>query len=171
MREQLRLLTRSALALGLILLSISVFRGPLNLLNGILVPLILSLLTVGLSPGRRVALTLAVVLPALLWQPVQLFFLLVYLIMGWRLSGLPEETGRTGTLIRLVPLTAAGFFLALWATDLVFMTRSLEVLWRIAGENSFRLTLVIGLEALVASAVLMFLYRGIRARLRKGGFR
>jgi len=167
----LRLLTRSALALGLILLSISIFRGPLNLLNGILVPLVVSLLTSGLSPGRRVALTLAVVWPALLWQPVQLFFLLVYLIMGWRLSGLPEGTGRMGTLVRLVPLTAAGFFLALRARDRVFMTRSLEVLWRIAGENSFRLALVIGLEALGVSLVLMFSYRLLRIRLRKGGFR
>ena len=115
-----RSITISALAIGLVLASFTVFRHTTNLMNAIIVPLILAVLLFHLSTKQKILVYATTYFVVILLFPVQLVFMLLYIVLASRLSYLMHNQS---VLIWIghALLFAIVLFIATYLTEIIFL--------------------------------------------------
>lgn len=160
-------LARGAVCLALCLVHLSLFRGFLNILNALVVPLALGLLTSGWSSRSRMGLAGTLLLATVVVVPLQAVFVPLYVV----LAGLLQASWPRGPLARVVvltPLVAAGFFGAIVLTDLVFGTLIARTTLQILGGSLVAYGGILLLESLLISGLLVWLFRLLVRRTGTG---
>ena len=161
-------LIKSALMVALIFVFFTVFRGFANLLNAFLVPMALY---VGLKEADRAqAFTLfgAVIISALLFFSVQVFFILLYFAMALMLKQLMSKsasTVKTGLWLSLV--AALGIYAGIRLTDLVFLTPLHRVYMAMLGGSWLYYGLFLLAEGLMAGFGLAVVAKAVERRMAK----
>lgn len=161
-------LVKSALMVALIFVFFTVFRGFANLLNAFLVPMALY---AGLKEADRAqAFTLfaAVILAALLFFSVQVFFILLYFAMALmlkQLMGSGASTMKTGFWLSLV--AAFGIYAGIRLTDLVFLTPLHRVYMAMLGGSWLYYGLFLLAEGLMAGFGLAVVAKAVERRMAR----
>lgn len=159
-------LVKSALMVALIFVFFTVFRGFANLLNAFLVPMALY---VGLKEADRAqAFTLfaAVIIAALLFFSVQVFFILLYFAMALMLKQLMSRGASTVKMgLWLSVVATFGIYAGIRLTDLVFLTPLHRVYMAMLGGSWLYYGLFLLAEGLMAGFGLAAVARAVQRRM------
>ncbi len=115
-----RHITISALAIGLVLASFTMFRHTTNLMNAIIVPLTLAVLLFHLTTKQKILVYATTYLLVVLLFPVQLVFMLLYIGLASRLKHLMLNQSLLIWIGHAV-LFALVLFAATYLTEVIFM--------------------------------------------------
>lgn len=160
-------ITRGALAIALIVVSFSIFKGVTNIFNAFLVPIALHLGTLGTKRVEKAAVFGLVFLLCFLFFKLQMFFLLIYFFVAILLSLLLKFR----TWISLLFLTIAnsvGFFVGILLTDLLLSTHMFALLMGVLSNNMIAYAGILLFEGAIVSVGQLFLARKMEQRIKKG---
>jgi len=147
-------ITRAAMALTLIFICFSIFKGTTNILNALFIPLILYFGLFQLSSREFIAVTIATILFCFIFFKVQIIFVLAYCSIALLLIWLNNKS--YGWLLAAALLTVAisvSFFIALTMTDFIFGTQINTLLIRMLGGNIIAYCLLLLCEGLLISLI------------------
>ena len=151
-----RHITRHALAIPIIWICFLLFKGPLNILNALFIPVTIFLFTYSASRKERIMFYMAVILFYALFYNVQLFFIAVYCIIAAALTVIHKRRMNFWAAIPILTLiTGLCFWVGIVATDAVFLTEINGLMNRLVGNNLFYYFGIILIEAGFVS-VLMY---------------
>lgn len=159
-------LTHTAISLALIFISFLIFRGSSNIINAVTVPLILYLNYKKFSLKEYVTLVLMTLIFSLLFFFQQLFFIILYALLGIFLSKLFKSN--YSFFFRMVSLTFVffiGFFGTLNITDFILGTALQQMLLSLMGGNIFFLILFYLFNSIIISLALNFITPRIEKKL------
>lgn len=159
-------ITRAAMALTLIFICFSIFKGPTNILNALFIPLILYFGLFKLSSREFIAVTIATMLFCFIFFKVQIIFVLAYCGIALLLIWLNKKS--YGWLLAFALLTVAisfSFFIALTMTDFIFGTQINILLIRMLGGNIITYCLLLLCEGLLISLIQIFTIRKFGSRM------
>lgn len=159
-------LTHTAISLALIFISFLIFRGSSNIINAVTVPLILYLNYKKFSLKEYVTLILMTLIFSLLFFFQQLFFIILYALLGIFLSKLFKSN--YSFFFRMVSLTFVffiGFFGTLNITDFILGTALQQMLLSLMGGNIFFLILFYLFNSIIISLALNFITPRIEKKL------
>lgn len=159
-------ITRAAMALTLIFICFSIFKGTTNILNALFIPLILYFALFQLSSREFIAVTIAAILFCFIFFKVQIIFVLAYCSLALLLVWLNNKS--YGWLLAVALLTVAisvNFFMALIMTDFIFGTQINILLIRMLGGNIIAYCLLLLCEGLLISLIQIFAIRKFSSRM------
>lgn len=159
-------ITRAAMALTLIFICFSIFKGTTNILNALFIPLILYFGLFKLSSREFIAVTIATMLFCFIFFKVQIIFVLAYCSLALLLIWLNNKS--YGWLLAVALLTVAisvSFFIALTMTDFIFGTQINILLIRMLGGNIIAYCLLLLCEGLLISLIQIFAIRKFGSRM------
>ena len=163
-----RSLSRPALGVVLIIVFFTLFRGMTNILNALLVPLTMIMVTEPESPGHRAVFMLAAVLVVFLFYPHQLVFMLLYVLMSSVYRMMKRQDISVGLrVLGLGILAGVGFWGAILGTDALFGTRIRAFMLMLAGGSLPRLLLIMLGEGLLIALLLVLGGRFLERRLNR----
>lgn len=162
----------SGLALTLCLLSLMLFRGILSLLQALIIPVVIVLLTARQPWIYTFAAGISLLALTLVFFPTQLVFMIIYLLMAFMLLGLVKMTrnGSRRRYLLFIPyllLNCLLLFFGLIMTDFVFMTQLHAMMLRLSGFNMVLYAAIILLEAAFISSLHLLVILYIRRRRAK----
>jgi hypothetical protein len=129
-------ITRGAIAVALIFVCFSLFKGPLNILNALLVPLILYISLLNQKLKEMLTVFAVALIFCFIFFRFQLFFIIIYCLIALLLKNLQEK--RIKTFISVIVLSSAltlSFWLGVMLTDLVFSTHMNEIVLKLLNGN------------------------------------
>lgn len=121
------------MALALVLISFTLFKGVTNLVNAVIVPLALFIAFQIMTGKERLSFALLVVLVVILYIPVQIIFVLYYLFIAWKMCGFVKQ--RIRLFVQLTLLNALAVPIGVRLTDQLFMTVMEKVLLGLVGNQ------------------------------------
>jgi hypothetical protein len=165
-----RYIAASGMALTLCLLSLLLFRGALSLLQALLIPLIIVLLTKGQPWKYMIAVGLSLFILTLIFFPTQAVFMVIYLLMTLILLGLLSlmKSGSRLRYLLIIPywiLNSLLLFFGLKMTDYIFQTKLHTMMIQLSGDNMLVYAAIMMLEAAFIS-ILHFLLAQYAIRLQ-----
>ncbi len=164
-------LVRCALTVGLIVVFFTIFKGFANLLNAFLVPMTIYMGLKDANKAQSFTLFSAVVIAGLLLFSVQTFFILLYFTMALLLKKLMQNSASAimaGLAITL--LAAAGMFVAIRLTDIVFLTRMHTFYMAMVKGTELYYGLMLLVEGLVIGFGLAFGAKAIERRMPSANY-
>ena len=160
-------ITRGALAIALIVVSFSIFKGVTNIFNAFLVPIALHLGTLGTKRVEKAAVFGLVFLLCFLFFKLQMFFLLIYFFVAVLLSLLLKY--RTWISVSFLTIAnSIGFFVGILLTDLLLSTHMFALLMGVLGNNVIAYAGILLFEGAIVSVGQLFLARKMEQRIKKG---
>ena len=162
----------SGMALALCLISLMLFRGVLSLLQALIIPTVLVLLT-GRQPWTyRLAVGSALLFLTLVFFPTQSVFIATYLLMTAVLflylrRVQPASRLRFLLFIPYWALNGVLLFVGLVMTDFVFLTQLHGMMLRMSGNHPMRYAAILLLEAAIVSACHLTFVQFFKRRLSK----
>ncbi len=129
-----RHITISAMTIGLVLVSFTVFRHTTNLINAIIVPLTLAVLLFHIPIKQKVIIYVITYMLVVLFFPTQLVFMLLYVIVASRLKYIMINQS---VLIWLghVLVFALMLMIATYLTDFIFMLKINHFIFLMLGQR------------------------------------
>lgn len=131
------------------------FRGTSNLLNAVTVPLMIALTIRQMKPAEIATFIMALLALSLIFFRFQIFFILLYLLLA--VAILFAKKHALPFLMRTGLLTfsaAAGFYIVVKMTDLVFGSPLERVLTALAGGNTINFLLLLLAQGVFAGVSL-----------------
>ncbi len=155
-----------ALCISICLLSFFAFRGLTNVINALIVPLTLGIFTQSMNFREKVAVFIALGIFVFILFPLQVIFLLFYVLLSLVLVFLYKKNmGALKSYFVFSLLMSVFFTGALYLTDFVFKTRIASVTTDILGGNVFFFFVSVAVQAFVISAIVLSLYYFINKRV------
>ena len=168
-RKAARYIAASGMALTLCLLSLMLFRGILSILQALIIPVVIVLLT-GRQPWKyTIAAGISLLVLTLAFFPTQAVFMVIYLLMALTLLGLVSLTKggfqkRCLLCIPYVILNSLLLFFGLKMTDFVFQTQLHAMMLRLSGNAALPYAVIIILEAAFISSLHLLVILTVRRR-------
>ena len=164
-----RYLTASGMALTLCMLNLMLFRGVLSLLQALIIPVVIVLLTDKQPWKFTIVAGLSLFVLTLVFFPTQVIFVVVYFLMALVLLGLASllKSGSRQRGLLSIPywiLNCLLLFFGLKLTDFVFQTQLHTMMLRLSGDNSFLYMAIIMLEAALISSLHLLVIFYVRRR-------
>ncbi len=159
-------ITRGALAIALIIVSFSMFKGVTNIFNAFLVPIALHLGTVRTKPVEKAAVFGLVALLCFLFFKLQMVFLLIYFLVAMVLPLLLKLKMWISVPI-LTIANSVGFLVGILLTDLLLSTHMFALLMGVLDNNRIVYAGILLFEGAVVSIGQLFLARNIGQRIQK----
>lgn len=147
-------LVRAALAVALCIISLTVFRGMLNIINALFIPLIIVVFTTGAN--KRIILALSAVLLALclIFFLPQAFFVLLYCLLAAIIKHLLDRRCPLLLILLLTTLTSSsGFAAAALVTDFVFSTQIIRLTIGMLNGSILLYAMLLLLEGLLIAGI------------------
>ena len=164
----LNLITRGAMAIALIFIFFSLFRGSTNIINAFLVPLTLYLSTINLKKKQIFTLYAAVIIFCLLFFNIQFFFIIFYCCIAFLLIKLREKNVNAVLSTLILTLTVSfSFWIGIMLTDLLFLTRMTDIVMNILKGNIFAYGMMLLIEGALVGICLLFISRVFYKRLSR----
>ena len=150
-------LTHTAISLTLIFISFILFRGSSNIVNAVTVPLVLYFNYIKFNWREYLTLILMTLIFSFLFFFQQIFFILLYALLGIFMAKLfQSDYNRYLRIIILALIFFVGFFVTLNITDFVLGTALQQMLLSLMGGNITFLVLFYLLNSFIVSFALNF---------------
>ena len=165
-------LTASGMTLTLCLLSLMLFRGVLSLLQALIIPVVIVLMT-GRQPWKyTIAAGLSLFVLTLAFFSTQVVFMVVYFMIALTLLGMLSlmKSGSRQRCLLFIPywiLNSLLLFFGLKMTDYVFQTPLHAMMLRLSSDDSLRYAAIMMLEAAFISGVHLLVIFYVRRRQTK----
>jgi hypothetical protein len=171
-RQGARYVASSGMALALCLITLLLFRGLFSLLQALIIPVIILLLTARQPWPYTLATSLSLVALTLVFFPTQAVFVLTYLWMALILMKMGPLIlgGARRRYLLIVPylvLISVLLFLGIQATDFVFQTQLHAMMRRLSGRDNLRYAAIMMLEAALVSISHLLFIASIRRRQKQ----
>ena len=149
---KLNMITRGAMAMALIFVSFSLFKGVTNILNAFLVPMALYLCCVNQKQKQILTLYSAVIIFCFLFFNIQFFFIIFYCFMAFLLINLRVKKVNTVLSVLILTITVSfSFWVAIMLTDHFFLTHMYGIIMKVLKGNVLEYGMMLIFEgALVA---------------------
>lgn len=164
----LKMLARGAIAVGLILVFFTLFKGATNILNALFVPLTLFITTINCKKKDLFIIFAALMIMCIALFNMQIIFMSFYFILALILIKFDKLNLRSFLhIIILATIICIGFYISIRLTDLIFLTKIYEIMIRVLKGNLALYFSILFIESLLVSLGLFFILRLIK---RKIGF-
>lgn len=153
-------LTISALAIALVLVSFTLFKGTTNLFNAILVPLILAIMVYRIPVKQRFITLFTAYIIVMLLFPTQIIYMFVYIGLALILINSNRNSTNITWIIRIIGF-ALVLFIATYISDYMF---KLEINAFVYNLTQGRLLFFIGfyiIESIIILISVSFMFRRI----------
>lgn len=134
----IKVITRGALSIALICIFFTIFKGPTNIINALLVPLTLFMVTINQKAKGTGVIFTALFLVCFMLFKVQMIFTFFYCILALLLGMVQNKK---------IPMWVAGiiltfslsfsFWISIICTDYIFLTHMSEILLNMCNGNYF----------------------------------
>ena len=155
-------LARGAFAISLILVSFTMFRGILNLINSITVPILILFFTQKFSRQAIFSFSIAILLAIFFLFPYQIMFMLLDMGIAYLLKFLYNGTFLHKLLYSIIVTVL--LILSVVLTDQLFQTNINTLMLKISNSNPFKYVLIFLVESMIISGAHFFFYRMIVQR-------
>jgi len=154
---KLNMITRGAMAMALIFISFSLFKGVTNILNAFLVPMALYLCSINQKKKQIFTLYSAVIIVCFLFFNVQFFFIIFYCCIAFILIELRKKNINTLLSALILTLTISfSFWIAIMLTDHFFLTHMNNIIMKVLKGNVLKYIITLIIEgALVGVSQLL----------------
>jgi len=158
-----------ALCVSICVLSFYLFRGFANIVNALIIPLTMGIFTQSMKLREKVAVFITLGILSFILFPLQVIFLLFYVVLSMVLVILYErKTGALKSYFIFYLLMTVFFTGALYMTDFVFKTRIASITTEILGGNILFFFVSVSVQAFVISAIVLPLFYYINKRVLSG---
>ena len=157
---KLNIITRGAMALALIFVFFSLFKGVTNILNAFLIPLTLYLSSINQNIKQILTLYFALIIFCFLFFNVQFFFIIFYCGIAFLLTKLGE--GKVNIVLSALILTITisfSFWIAIMLTDHFFLTNMNDIIMKVLKENTFAYGMMLIVEGALVGVSQLFISR------------
>ncbi len=167
--KKARSIAASGMALTLCMLSLMLFRGIFSLMQALIIPAVLALLTARQPWIYTFAASLSLLVLTLVFFPTQFVFIITYLLMTAALLKLMVLT-QNGSLQRYllfipyVIINGLLLYSGLRMTDFVFQTQLHAMMLRLSGDHSLLYAAIMMLEAAFISSLHLLIILTVRRR-------
>ena len=161
---KLKDLTSGALILAVIFVFLILFRGHLNILNGILIPITIYIYLFKINYQVFIFTAMTAVIITFLFFIHQIFFLLLYFLLGLILY-LFRNNKKLFQILFMSIFTCFGFLIAINLTDLFLGTLIQNSLLSIVGNNYISYIILIIVQALIVSISIVTITGSIKNKL------
>lgn len=165
---KLTMITRGAIAMALIFVFFSIFKGPTNIFNALLIPITLYLSSINQKKKEIFTLYSAVIIFCLLFFNIQIFFIIFYCFISFLLIIIRENN--VSTVLSALILTFAvslSFLIAMYLTDWFLLTDMIGIIMKVLKGNVFVYGIMliiegafVGISQLFISKMLYKRYKG-----------
>lgn len=147
LKVKLNMITRGAMALALIFVFFTLFRGVTNILNAFLIPLTLYVCTINQKEKQIFTLYSAVIIFCLLFFKIQLFFIVFYCCIAFLLIKLREKKINTMLSALILTITISlSFWISIILTDNFFLTHMYDIIMRVFKGNTLAYAMMLIIE-------------------------
>lgn len=154
---KLNMITRGAMAMALIFVSFSLFKGVTNILNAFLVPMALYLCCVNQEQKQILTLYSAVIIFCFLFFNIQFFFIIFYCFMAFLLINLHEKKVNTVLSVLILTITVSlSFWIAIMLTDHFFLTNMYSIIMKVLKGNVFKYAMMLIFEGALVGVSQLF---------------
>jgi len=162
------IITRGALAIALIFVYFSLFKGVTNIINAFLVPLTLCVFTMKSKKKEIFIVYLAAILFSLLLFPIQSFFIVFYCGIAFLLLQIHKKNVCNALAILLLTITVSlSFWIAILLTDRVFLMNINGIMMQIFKGNIFAYTFILVFEGAIVGTGQLFLSKSFYKRIAR----
>jgi hypothetical protein len=156
------------MAIALIFLFFTFFKGATNIINAFLVPLTLFLATIHTKKRDMIAVYIVLILFCLLLFPLQMVFVVFYCAIAYMLVILTVRKVRLILAVLILTIVVGcSFWLAILLTDLLLHTNMNAIMMDLLHGNVWAYILLIFFEATLVAAGQIIISRSIYNRLPK----
>ena len=159
-------ITRGALTIALICIFFILFKGFINIFNALLVPLVLYVNLLALKNEERYLILIALLLVCAILFKVQFIFTIFYCIIGLLLLFIQRKKWPfiPGAILLSLVLSLS-FFIAIEATDALFLTHVGDIMRHALNGNILAYLGVLVLEGGLVGIGLLFAARMLQNRI------
>ncbi|MBU3113249.1 hypothetical protein [Clostridium lacusfryxellense] len=153
----LNIITRGAMAMALIFISFSLFKGVTNILNAFIVPLVLYLCLINQKKKQIFTLYLAVIVFCIIFFNIQFFFIIFYCAVAFILTQLRQK--KVNTILSTLTLTIAisfSFWIGIMLTDYFFLTHMNEIIMKVMKGNILKYGIMLIIEGALVGVSQLF---------------
>jgi len=141
-------LTRSALAIPIIVICFLLFKGPSNILNALFVPLTIFIFTYNNTKREVASFYIAIILFCAAFFSVQTFFIGMYCVIACILAFVHKRHMKFFSAFFLLSLTIGlCFWFGILATDAFFLTEINHIMMNILHNNAVYYFAMMSMEA------------------------
>ncbi|HEY5561769.1 MAG TPA: hypothetical protein VIK72_08460 [Clostridiaceae bacterium] len=159
-------ITRGAMAIALIFVSFSLFRGVTNILNALLVPLTLYLSSINQKKKQIFTLYSVVIIFCLIFFNMQFFFIIFYCCIAFLILKLREKNINAVLSALILTLTISfSFWIGIMLTDYFFLTNMNDVILKVLRGNFFAYGMMLIIEGALVAVSQLFISRMFYKRL------
>ncbi len=159
-------ITFGALAVALVIVSFTLFKGVTNILNALLVPLALSLVSLKLRKMEIITILICVILICFFFFYLQLFFIFFYCAISILLVFLSNKKVKSVlSVLILTVATSLSFWIAIILTDAVFATKMNTIMLNVFKGNYSLYSTMLLVEGLIVSVAMFLLFRAVSKRM------
>jgi len=167
---KLKMITRGAMAIALIFVSFTLFKGVTNILNAFLVPLTLYLCTINQKKMQVFSLYFAVVILCSIFFNMQIFFIVFYCCIAFLLLKLREKN--INTILSALALTITisfCFWIGIMLTDLIFLTQMNYIIMDALKGKIYIYGMTIIIEGALVGVGQLFISKMVVKRISRTG--
>ena len=167
---KLTMITRGAIAMALIFVFFSIFKGPTNIFNALLIPITLYLSSINQKKKEIFTLYSAVIIFCLLFFNIQIFFIIFYCFISFLLIIIRENN--VSTVLSALILTFAvslSFLIAMYLTDWFLLTDMIGIIMKVLKGNVFVYGIMLIIEGAFVGISQLFISKMLYKRY-KGGY-
>lgn len=142
----------SGMALALCLLSLMIFRGPLSLLQALIIPMVMVIMTIKQPWKYTFAAGISLLMLTMAFFLTQIIFMFIYLVMAFLLLNLVKKLQRESRryyllMIPYIIVNALLLYLGLRLTDIIFQTPLHAMMLKLSSDNNFLYASIMVIES------------------------
>lgn len=162
----------SGMTLALCVLSLMIFRGPLSLLQALIIPMVVAIMTLKQPWKYTVSAGISLLILTLTFFVTQTVFMIIYLMMAYFLlilvTKLQRESRRYYLLIiPYVIVNALLLYLGLRLTDIIFQTPLHAMMLKLSSDNNFLYASIMAIESTFISTFHLLIVSNVYRRQSK----
>ena len=162
------MITQGAIGIALIFVYFSLFKGPTNIINALLIPITLFLISIKQRKKDIFVLYAAVFIFCLLFFNLQCFFIIFYCCISFLLIIIREK--KIGTALSALILTIAvtlSFFIAMFLTDHFLGTQMIKIIMAVLKGNTFVYGIMLIIEGALVGISQLFISKMLYKRVSR----
>lgn len=153
-------IAKGAIAVSLCIVSLLLFKGYMNILNALFIPLALAIFSADMETKELPVLYGVLFLCCFILFPVQVIFVVFYILIAFSIRLYTKKNIRTIIAWLILSLQTALFFtFAIFLTDMVFSTKMLDIMLNTVRGNISIVFAVILFEGIIVAALQLFSYK------------
>jgi hypothetical protein len=170
-KNQINVLTRSALALALSVVSLLLFRGTTSIVSAFVIPVVIALFSKRNEVLSFVYIASSLIMMTVLFFQTQIIFIIGYLLLSLVLKHLLMDSAMkvkfsfTGILKYLLAVMAI-LFMGIWLTQVIFLIPIHDMMLRFSNNHPLRYLGILLVEGIAITVVNLLFLKATTSRIK-----